>query len=51
MGNSQFYLLPYFEPVDARIYFEDSELRTIQQAMPKVIEKMQESFDRDKNTF
>ena len=48
MGNSQFYLLPYFEPVDARIYFEDSELRTIQQAMPKVIEKMQESFDRDK---
>ena len=48
MGNSQFYLLPYFEPVDARIYFEDSELRTIQQAMPKVIEKIQESFDPDK---
>ena len=45
MENVQFYLLPYFEPVDARIYFEDSDLRTIQQAMPKVIEKMQESFD------
>lgn len=48
MGNTQFYLLPYFEPVDARIYFEDSELRTIQAAMPKVIEKMQESFDPTK---
>ncbi|MDT2827960.1 MAG: exonuclease SbcCD subunit D [Enterococcus viikkiensis] len=45
MGNVQFYLLPYFEPVDARIYFEDSELRTIQAAMPKVIEEMKASFD------
>lgn len=39
MADTQFYLLPYFEPVDARIYFEDPELRTIQQAMPKVIQK------------
>ncbi|WP_379946618.1 exonuclease SbcCD subunit D [Enterococcus devriesei] len=45
MGDVQFYLLPYFEPVDARIYFEDSELRTIQAAMPKVIEEMKASFD------
>lgn len=45
MGNTQFYLLPYFEPVDARIYFEDPELRTIQAAMPKVIGKIKESFD------
>ena len=46
MGNTQFYLLPYFEPVDARIYFEDSDLRTVQAAMPKVIEKMQFSQER-----
>ncbi|SET91148.1 Exodeoxyribonuclease I subunit D [Enterococcus malodoratus] len=45
MGDTQFYLLPYFEPVDARIYFEDPELRTIQAAMPKVIEKIKASFD------
>ncbi|MFC4772240.1 exonuclease SbcCD subunit D [Enterococcus hermanniensis] len=48
MGNTQFYLLPYFEPVDARIYFEDPELRTIQAAMPKVIEKLEASFDKNK---
>ncbi|MBM7712486.1 exonuclease SbcCD subunit D [Enterococcus xiangfangensis] len=51
MGNTQFYLLPYFEPVDARIYFEDPDLRTIQKAMPKVIEKMQASFDPNKKHF
>lgn len=45
MGNVQFYLLPYFEPVDARIYFEDPQLRTIQAAMPRVIEEMKASFD------
>ena len=45
MGDAQFYLLPYFEPVDARIYFEDPELRTIQAAMPKVIEKIKAGFD------
>lgn len=49
MADTQFYLLPYFEPVDARIYFEDPELRTIQQAMPKVIKKIQESFDPAKS--
>lgn len=46
--NTQFYLLPYFEPVDARIYFEDPEIRTIQDAMPKVIRKIKESFDSEK---
>ena len=48
MKDTQFFLLPYFEPVDARIYFEDPDLRTIQAAMPKVIAKIQESFDPKK---
>ena len=48
MGDTQFYLLPYFEPVDARIYFADPEIRTIQAAMPKVIEKLEASFDKNK---
>ena len=48
MQDTQFFLLPYFEPVDARIYFEDPDLRTIQAAMPKVIAKIQESFDPKK---
>ena len=48
MKDTQFFLLPYFEPVDARIYFEDPDLRTIQAAMPRVIAKIQESFDSKK---
>lgn len=48
IGNTQFYLLPYFEPVDARIYFEDSSIRTIQEAMPKVMQDIVKSFDPSK---
>ncbi|MGH1832108.1 exonuclease SbcCD subunit D [Enterococcus gilvus] len=48
IGNTQFYLLPYFEPVDARIYFEDSSIRTIQEAMPKVMQEIIKSFDPSK---
>ncbi|WP_165005405.1 MULTISPECIES: exonuclease SbcCD subunit D [unclassified Enterococcus] len=44
----QFYLLPYFEPIAARIYFEDDTIRTIQQAMERVVTKMQETFDPKK---
>lgn len=47
-ADTQFYLLPYFEPVDARIYFEDPTIRTIHAAMPKVLEKIQASFDPTK---
>lgn len=42
--DTAFYLLPYFEPVDARIYFSDDSLRTIQAAMPKVLNKIIDSF-------
>lgn len=49
LEDTQFFLLPYFEPVDARIYFEDPDLRTIQAAMPKVIKKIQENFAPNKN--
>ncbi|MDT2737410.1 exonuclease SbcCD subunit D [Enterococcus pseudoavium] len=48
MGDTEFYLLPYFEPVDARIYFEDPELRTIKDAMPKVIQKIEDCFSPNK---
>ena len=46
--DTQFFLLPYFEPISARIYFEDEQIRTIQQAMEKVIEKMKTQFDSTK---
>ncbi|MGM0215506.1 exonuclease SbcCD subunit D [Enterococcus sp. AZ109] len=43
--DTAFFLLPYFEPVDARIYFEDPTIRTIHEAMPLVVEKMKEQFE------
>lgn len=45
IGDTQFFLLPYFEPFEARRYFEDESIRTIQQGMEKVVEKMIELFD------
>ncbi|MGY3766692.1 exonuclease SbcCD subunit D [Vagococcus vulneris] len=47
-GNCQLYLLPYFEPFHARQYFEQEDIRTIQQAMPLVIEEMRKTFKIDK---
>ena len=47
-GDTQFFLLPYFEPIAARLYFEDDEIRTIQQAMTLVVEKMQTLFEPNK---
>lgn len=46
--ETQFFLLPYFEPISARLYFEDDGIRTVQQAMERVISKMQEAFDPEK---
>jgi exonuclease SbcD len=48
MGDTQFYLLPYFEPFEARQYFEDDDLRTVQQAMVKIVATMQATFAPDK---
>ncbi len=45
MQDTAFFLLPYFEPVDARIYFDNPDIRTIHDAMPLVIDKMKENFD------
>ncbi len=47
-NNIQFFFLPYFEPIAARLYFEDDSIRTIQQAVAKVIDKMEELFDSGK---
>lgn len=48
LADVQFYLLPYFEPIAARLYFEDEAIRTIQQAMPLVIAEMKKTFDATK---
>lgn len=44
----QFFLLPYFEPIAARLYFEDDSLKTIGQAVARVVEAMTSAFDPNK---
>ena len=45
--DTQFFLLPYFEPMDASFYFQE-EIRTIQQAFEKVIPEIKKQFDPHK---
>lgn len=47
-GEVQLYLLPYFEPFEARHYFKDDSIRTIDAAMKLVVEEMRQSFQADK---
>lgn len=44
LSDVQFFLLPYFEPIEARLYF-DEELTTIRAAVARVLEEMQQAFD------
>lgn len=45
LGDTQFFLLPYFEPIDARLYFKDETLTTHELAMKRVVAEMQAQFD------
>ncbi|GBD79878.1 nuclease SbcCD subunit D [Tetragenococcus halophilus subsp. halophilus] len=47
IGDVQFFLLPYFEPIAARLYFEEESL-SLQAAIQKIIEKMRTAFDKNK---
>lgn len=48
LGDTQFFLLPYFEPFAARQYFADPDLTTIASAMQAVITKLKTLFIPDK---
>ncbi|MGM0123285.1 DNA repair protein SbcD/Mre11 [Enterococcus sp. AZ194] len=47
-ADTQFFLLPYFEPIAARLYFEDESIRTLQQAMVRVVSEMESLFAPNK---
>lgn len=47
MNKTQFFLLPYFEPWQARNVFDDQEIRTVEQAMKMVVAKMVAAFKPD----
>lgn len=43
--DTQFFLLPYFEPFEARQYFQDDRIKTVQEAMVRIVATMQANFD------
>ncbi|MDA9472727.1 exonuclease SbcCD subunit D [Enterococcus sp. 5H] len=45
--NTQFFLLPYFEPIAARLYFKNDDIGTIEKAMKVVITEMEALFKPD----
>ena len=49
IGDTQFFLLPYIEPVHARLYFNDETLVTIPLTMKKIIEEITPLFLPDKH--
>lgn len=49
--DTQIFLLPFFDPIDARIYYGDKDsedLRSINEAMARIIEDMEKLFDPSK---
>lgn len=45
VGNSQIFLLPYFEPFAAQQYFENEKITHLDQAVKAVVEKIKTLFD------
>lgn len=48
IGDTQFFLLPYFEPRQAQVYFADDSLTTIGAAVLRVVQEMLPLFAPDK---
>jgi len=48
LGDTQFFLLPYFEPFAVRQYFQDDSLKTVAAGMARLVTTMQEQFDPTK---
>ena len=48
LGDTQFFLLPYFEPFAVRQYFENDSIKTVAAGMERLVTAMQEQFAPDK---
>ncbi|MFD1466554.1 exonuclease SbcCD subunit D [Lapidilactobacillus mulanensis] len=44
MADVQFFLLPYFELYEARQFFEDDQIKTLEQAMTRIVQQMVTQF-------
>lgn len=49
MQDTQFFLLPYFEPFQARRYFHDESIKSLEEAMEKIVREMKKKVDSNKN--
>lgn len=48
LGDTQFFLLPYFEPFAVRQYFGDDSIKTVAAGMERLVAAMQEQFAPNK---
>lgn len=48
IDDAQFFLLPFFELSEARQFFDDVKIKSVNQAMTQIIAKMKQCFDPDK---
>ena len=46
-SDTQFFLLPYFEPIEARLFF-DEKITTIAEGVTRVLQEMKQYFDSTK---
>lgn len=45
LQDTQFFMLPYFQPQMARNYFQDESLKNLSEIMKKVVANMEQQFD------
>lgn len=48
LADTQVFLLPYFEPFEARQLFQDEKIKTIQQGVTRLVEEMKKEMKPDK---
>lgn len=51
MGDIDFYLVPYFDVLESRYYFDDDSIETHYDVYKKIVERIEESLDRTKKNI
>lgn len=49
IGDTQFFLLPFFQPYQARNYFDNPEIRETRDAIPLIVDQMKKKFLPDRH--
>lgn len=51
MGEVDFYLVPYFDVLESRYYFEDESIESHHDVYKKIVERIEENLDRTKKNI